>query len=637
MRGIDFSSPRSIMAGALLLLLASAPPAAAQSPDYSQPAENLQLAKIPRTILKEPKYRTEAPGYCLLAFGLDAQTRVWLVVDGDQVFLDRNGNGDLTEAGECCTEMDCGWFKLGDVIEVDGVTTHERLRIRMLEDSQFSFALRSPHNVFRNVGSYGFVRPRLAAKPADAPIIHLNGPITLASFTRINFAFRSADEQRDSQFEWLYLAAGSRGLGPGTFAIMDGDGVPGLTKGTRRVLAEIEFPGRTADAPPILSKQSLSAEGWYYARHLFAGPVWVPPEAGGGFAKMTLTFEGLEPGQTEPGTIEALVMGDEADLPAVRAACKKTIPMLATALQHEPQVRRDVAQALGLFGTEAKAAVPALMSALGDGYFEHIQLEAGNSLLQIVPADEAVAVFVPRLQDKDLLVAENAARALALFGPDAKDATAALIQCLNRERRKDDRASLDDCTCQALARIGTASGAVIPALTEALKSQTESVRNAAAKALRDIGPEAKSAVPALIVAWQEGGSDDVRVSIAQALGQMGPAAKPAVPALIQVWSDDSSRLVQGVVSTTLGEIGPEAKLAVPTLIQQLTENESGFVRTGVAETLGRIGPPAKDAVPVLKKFASGELQYEEGGFLQILRDNATQALTLIEPEGAPRD
>ena len=69
---------------------------------------------------------------------------------------------------------------------------------------------------------------------------------------------------------------------------------------------------------------------------------------------MTLTFEGLEPGQTEPGTIEALVMGDEADLPAVRAACKKTIPRLATALQHEPQVRRDVAKALGLFGPEAQ-------------------------------------------------------------------------------------------------------------------------------------------------------------------------------------------------------------------------------------------------------------------------------------------
>src|SRR4051812_15300400 len=58
------------------------------------------LSKIDRTILKEPAYATRQPRYCLLVFGPEASARVWVVVDGDIVYVDRNGNGDLTEAGE---------------------------------------------------------------------------------------------------------------------------------------------------------------------------------------------------------------------------------------------------------------------------------------------------------------------------------------------------------------------------------------------------------------------------------------------------------------------------------------------------------------------------------------------------------
>jgi hypothetical protein len=39
------------------------------------------LTKIDDTITKEPAYQG-TPMYCLLVFGLEAQTRVWLVLDG---------------------------------------------------------------------------------------------------------------------------------------------------------------------------------------------------------------------------------------------------------------------------------------------------------------------------------------------------------------------------------------------------------------------------------------------------------------------------------------------------------------------------------------------------------------------------
>src|SRR5262249_25537794 len=63
------------------------------------PATAADLSKIDRTIAKEPKYQSK-PKYCLLVFGPEAKTNVWLVLDGDVLYVDRNGNGDLTEEGE---------------------------------------------------------------------------------------------------------------------------------------------------------------------------------------------------------------------------------------------------------------------------------------------------------------------------------------------------------------------------------------------------------------------------------------------------------------------------------------------------------------------------------------------------------
>ena len=63
------------------------------------PAQAVDLIKIDRTIAKEPVYQSK-PKYCLLVFGPEAKTRVWLVRDGDLLYVDRNGNGDLTEKGE---------------------------------------------------------------------------------------------------------------------------------------------------------------------------------------------------------------------------------------------------------------------------------------------------------------------------------------------------------------------------------------------------------------------------------------------------------------------------------------------------------------------------------------------------------
>ena len=272
------------------------------------PVERVDLSKIPRTIAKEPDYQTDLPGYCLLVFGQEAEMRVWLVVDGDQVYIDRNGNGDLTEADERVTKKDYhGGFELGDVIDADGRTKHD---LNVFYGSEFELEIGTHWTVVRRAGRVESVRPKLAEKPTTAPIIHPNGPLTLAPFTAINFAFRNVDEDFDpdeewENLEWLNLVAGSPGLGPGTFTVYCAPKRLGCN-GERKVLADIVFPSRMENET-IKSQQELTTAA--RGPHFLAGPVRVPDEAAGVYAKLRLAIEGREPDEIIQATIEKVVIG----------------------------------------------------------------------------------------------------------------------------------------------------------------------------------------------------------------------------------------------------------------------------------------------------------------------------------------
>jgi hypothetical protein len=93
------------------------------------PATAADLTRVDRSIGKEPAYKTKSPRYCLLVFGREADYRVWLVLDGDTLYVDRNGNGDLTGAGESTTpeaaNTDPASFKPITIFRPDGKTEEE--------------------------------------------------------------------------------------------------------------------------------------------------------------------------------------------------------------------------------------------------------------------------------------------------------------------------------------------------------------------------------------------------------------------------------------------------------------------------------------------------------------------------------
>jgi HEAT repeat protein len=132
------------------------------------------------------------------------------------------------------------------------------------------------------------------------------------------------------------------------------------------------------------------------------------------------------------------------------------------------------------------------------------------------------------------------------------------------------------------------AAAASQALTDALKDKRGDVRAAVAWTLGEIGPEAKTAVSALIVALKHDQDARVTRAVIIALGRIGPNAKEATPALVEIVSNGGAN--EQDTWEALGQIGPEAGEAVPELIkifEAATRNPNRQRR--VAEVMGKIG------------------------------------------------
>src|SRR5579871_6679404 len=106
---------------------------------------------------------------------------------------------------------------------------------------------------------------------------------------------------------------------------------------------------------------------------------------------------------------------------------------------------------------------------------------------------------------------------------------------------------------------------------EEIKHNDPKVREKAAKAMGEMGPQAEAAVPALLAALEDS-EPPVRSAAIQALGAIG---RPAVAPLIDLLKHKEIP-VRGNAALALGRIGPRAKAAVPALIMALPDESNAF-------------------------------------------------------------
>jgi hypothetical protein len=170
----------------------------------TQAGELVDLTKVDRIIAKEPKYQYQ-PRYALLVLGPKAETRVWLVMDGEEVlYVDRNGNGDLTEEGERVivgaeatkkVNVAPGAYKGMNVFDIGTVGGH-RLRLSFwvrnkdyvpTDDFTKTILKARRENDWENasllrIGMEGSAAQNpiiFASRPADAQVTNLGGLLTI--------------------------------------------------------------------------------------------------------------------------------------------------------------------------------------------------------------------------------------------------------------------------------------------------------------------------------------------------------------------------------------------------------------------------------------------------------------------------
>jgi hypothetical protein len=256
------------------------------------PAVAADLSQVDRTLARQPAYQTQTPRYALVVFGAEAASRHWLVADGHSLYVDRNGNGDLTESGEQVVgtrsaDGQVARFLVGGLSDWDGRPA--QLQVVLTGETDLNDRLHLiregvPYQSvsFDEQGSF-----RFALRPEQAPIVHFGGPLHLA--LRMEQSLRRGT--RDS----LMTMIGTPGLGEGSFAALDFPRVPG---GVHPV-AEIVFPGSSENEPPRSVRVSLSKR---CCTCNFQGDVRIPNDLKTGSAEVTLSLETWPQTRVAPAT-----------------------------------------------------------------------------------------------------------------------------------------------------------------------------------------------------------------------------------------------------------------------------------------------------------------------------------------------
>jgi hypothetical protein len=237
------------------------------------------LAHIERTLKKEPQYQTK-PKYALVVFGSEARFKVWLVLDGDLLYVDKNGNGDLTEPGKRLVGGNLQYFKgtvfkVGDITAGNQLYTNLELRTETLKESSVTYdewpafqklmavdgeargyrvavevPLRQalldkkgqPVTRLRHYSGLadanGFLQ--FADRPSDAPVIHFGGPWAIWP--------REGQKWVLGRPEEFTALIGTPGFGPGTLAVIQyhtlDDEPEMFVPNTAKPVLDVQFAGK---------------------------------------------------------------------------------------------------------------------------------------------------------------------------------------------------------------------------------------------------------------------------------------------------------------------------------------------------------------------------------------------------------
>lgn len=238
------------------------------------------------------------------------------------------------------------------------------------------------------------------------------------------------------------------------------------------------------------------------------------------------------------------------------------------------------------------------------------QLVAGTS--QAVPVLQELLADATNNAWDSAEVRSITVEILAEIGPDANDATAALLVA-----SRDADPLVRAAAAVALPAVDCPAELAVPRLHEMIQ---EDPLPRLLRALSEYGPAAEPTLETLCGILKDASlASDVRWNAARTLGKMRASGAASIPVLVS-HLNDSTDTVREHCAEALGDIGPDAQHTAPQLIEKLTD-PAYRVRKDAARSLGQIHADPAEAIPVLTKLLKDEHE--------IVRDFASTAIKAL--------
>jgi HEAT repeat protein len=218
----------------------------------------------------------------------------------------------------------------------------------------------------------------------------------------------------------------------------------------------------------------------------------------------------------------------------------------------------------------------------------------------------------------------RAEKGFSALGPEASNAVPAITAVYAQNVS----ASARRAAGNALVEIGPVAKTAIPALIDSAANTNSEVRAFAVYTLGRLAQEPDIVNPVLLKSLHDP-DPEVRYNAAFGLGAgafMGGDARAAVPALVETLKDTYGT-ARAAAAMALGNIHDQPAVVVPALTDSLHDPQE-FVRSQAAAALGKFGTNAKPAFSVLV-----ELLHDEN---QDVRNAAATALRAIDTEQLKR-
>jgi HEAT repeat protein len=193
-------------------------------------------------------------------------------------------------------------------------------------------------------------------------------------------------------------------------------------------------------------------------------------------------------------------------------------------------------------GTDATSEIPRLVKALGDDH-PRVQTAAARALGSIGDSS-ATEPLITNMADKDRKVRLWTWKALVQIGDPAIEALITHLgkntptRALSYVNEAGNKISL---LIEIRNRMPSFGARAVPALIAGLENKDSWTRTNSANILGEIGPPAKEAIHALVIALDDD-YDDCRFRAVQALGKIGDLDPMVMPALDKASKDKSKKI-----------------------------------------------------------------------------------------------